>query len=133
LQFRYAPLAELLAESDAVSLHAPPPADGRPLLDAAALALTRRGVLLINTARHDLMDCAAVRAALDSGQVGGAAIDVFDREPPGDRGLVGHPRVIATPHVGGLTDESVDRAVAAAVTNLLDALGTKPPSAREHT
>lgn len=121
--FRLAPLEEVLSTADFLSLHCPPPADGRPLLDAPALARMKPGALLLNTARHELIDTEAVLAALDSGQLAGLAIDVFDAEPPIDRRLVGHPRVLATPHLGGFTRESIDRAMSAAVHNLLTALG----------
>jgi D-3-phosphoglycerate dehydrogenase len=68
------------------------------------------------------MDDDAVLEALDSGQIAGVAIDVFRMEPPEDLRLARHPRVIATPHIGGFTNEGVDRAVSVAVRNMLDAL-----------
>jgi D-3-phosphoglycerate dehydrogenase / 2-oxoglutarate reductase len=117
--FRFAAFDELLASSDAVTLHCPPLADGRRLIDASAIAKMRPGALLVNTARYDLLDPQQVAAALDAGRLGGLAIDVFDCEPPVNNPLAAHPRVIATPHVGGFTDESVDRAVSFAVDNLL--------------
>jgi D-3-phosphoglycerate dehydrogenase len=129
--FRLAGFDEVLAAADCLSLHCPPTADGRPLVDAAALARMKPGALLLNTARHDHIDCGAVLAALDSGRLGGVALDVFDAEPPGDRRLVSHPRVLATPHIGGYTRESIDRAMDAAVGNLLAALmaaGTRAPA-----
>lgn len=120
--FRFAPLDKVLHVSDFVSLHCPPAAVGSPVLDADALSRMKRGVLLINTARYDVFDAAAVLAALDSGQVAGLALDAFDTEPPTDQRLVQHPRVIATPHLGGYTRESIDRAMHSAVENLLAAL-----------
>ena len=120
--FRFAPLDEVLAVSDFVSLHCPPAADGRPILDAAAVARMKRGAFLINTARYDVFDPAAVLAALDSGQLAGLALDAFDTEPPSDGRLVQHPKVIATPHLGGYTQESIDRAMHAAVDQLLAVL-----------
>jgi phosphoglycerate dehydrogenase-like enzyme len=113
---------DLLAASDVITLHCPPPADGTPLLDARRLALTKPGVLLVNTARHELIDIPALVAAIDRGHVAGAALDVFDAEPPIGRAHLASDRVIATPHIGGFTDESVDRAVDVAVDNLLEAL-----------
>jgi D-3-phosphoglycerate dehydrogenase len=114
-------LADVFRESDLLSLHCPPPANGA-LLDAAALATLKQGVCIINTARAGLLDTEATLAALASGRVAGVALDVFEPEPPGDRRLLDHPRVIATPHIGGFTPESIGRAMTQAVHNLLEAL-----------
>ncbi len=115
--FRYASLDEVLAQADVLTLHCPPL--GRPLIDADALGRMKPGVLIVNTARHELIDADALLAALERGTVAGAAIDVYAKEPPGCDPLASHPRVIATPHIGGFTEESVDRAVDTAVENLL--------------
>lgn len=123
--FHFAPLEEMLAASDIVTLHAPGHADGRPLLDAAALARLPRGAMIVNTARASLVDEAALLAALDNGTIGGYGTDVFPQEPPADLTLAGHPRVIATSHIGALTAESVSRATEIAVANLLAALARK--------
>jgi phosphoglycerate dehydrogenase-like enzyme len=120
--FRYVPLEELLSASDVVSLHCPAPEDGTPVIDAAVLGAMRDRALLINTARAALADGPAVLAALESGCLAGFATDVFETEPPGDDPLALHPKVIATPHIGGYTRESIDRAVAAAVENILNVL-----------
>ena len=122
---------DLLAASDVITLHCPPPADGTPLLDARRLGLTKPGVLVVNTARHELIDIPALVAAIDRGHVAGAALDVFDAEPPVERAHLTSGRIIATPHVGGLTDESVDRAVDVAVDNLLESLAASPVSPQE--
>jgi len=124
--FRLAPLEEVLRTADFLSLHCPPTPDGSPLLDASALALMKHGAFVVNTARHDLLDPEAALAALDSGQLAGLAIDVFDTEPPTDTRLAQHGRVVATPHLGGFTRESVDRAMNAAVDGLLAFLGGAP-------
>jgi len=124
--FRYAPLDEVLEKSDVISLHCPASPGGMPLIDAAALARMKKGVLLVNTARADLVDSAALAAALQSGQVAGAATDVFKSEPPENDPLVASERGIATPHLGGFTEESVDRAVQIAVDNLLVELRKVP-------
>lgn len=123
--FRFAPLDELLRVSDVVTLHAPGHADGRPLLGAAELALLPKGAIIVNTARASLVDDAALRVALDEGAIGGYGTDVFPQEPPADLMLAGHPRVIATSHIGALTAESVSRATEIAVANLLAALARK--------
>ena len=115
-------LAELFALSHVITLHCPPPADGRPLVDARRLGLAKPGVVIVNTARHELVDIPALVAAIERGHVAGAALDVFDAEPPIERSHLASDRILATPHIGGFTDESVDRAVDVAVTNLLEAL-----------
>lgn len=119
---RWGEVAEILAEADIVTLHCPAPADGRPLIGAAELATMPSGSILINTARAVLVDEAAILAALDAGGLGCYATDVFDDEPPTSLALAGHPKVIATSHVGGFTQESVNRATEVAVANLMDAL-----------
>jgi D-3-phosphoglycerate dehydrogenase / 2-oxoglutarate reductase len=116
-------LDELLASSDVVSLHAPPPADGRPLLDAARMAVMGRGAVLVNTARSALVDDDAVLAALEDGRLSAYAVDAFDSEPPELTPLLQHERVLATPHIGGYTTGSVRRATTLAVENLLAVLG----------
>ena len=121
--FEYMPMDALLARADILTLHCPSTGTGKPLLDAAAFARIRKNVLLVNTARADLVDTEALLAALEQGRVAGAAFDVFDPEPPVDQPLVRHPRVIATPHIGGFTTESVDRAMQGAVDNLVAFLG----------
>lgn len=118
--FRYADLAEVLAVSDAVTLHCPP--GDQPILTAQSLATMKHGVTVINTARAELVDDAALLAALDSGQVGVLATDVFHAEPPPPSALLAHDRVILTPHAGGFTEESVDRATRSAVENILKVL-----------
>lgn len=119
---RYASLDTTIHHADILSLHCPPPPDGKPLLNTTRLASVKRGVLIVNTARSDLIDPAAMLAALETGAVGGLALDVFDEEPPRDLTLVCHPRVIATAHIGGFTQESINRAMDVAVDNLLLAL-----------
>lgn len=102
------PLPALLARSDVLSLHLPFTPATRHLVDAAALAALPPGALVVNTARGGLIDEPALREALDANHIAGAALDVFETEPPapGDA-LRNHPRVIATPHVAGVTDGSL--------------------------
>jgi D-3-phosphoglycerate dehydrogenase len=124
--FRFAALDDVLAEAEILSLHCPPPPDGLTLLRAETIARLRKGVYVVNTARAALLDETAVLAALNTGHIAGLAVDVFREEPPRDLTLARHDRVIATPHVGGLTEESVTRSVDVAVDNLLRFL---PPPA----
>lgn len=127
-RFAWAPIEAILADADIVSLHCPMPADGRPLIDGAAIAAMRQGAILVNTARAALVDETAVIRALNEGRLGTYATDVFPQEPPKCLDLAGHPKVIATSHIGGFTRESVDRAVEMAVANLLQEL-EKPAKA----
>lgn len=115
-------LEDLLARSSFLTLHCPPPENDAPLLDAAALNRLSQGAYIVNTARAELIDEAALLSLLESGRIAGAALDVFREEPPVNNALVRHPHVIATPHLGGFTRESVDRAMEAAVTHLLEDL-----------
>ncbi|WP_119393000.1 phosphoglycerate dehydrogenase [Taklimakanibacter lacteus] len=119
---RRADLATVLGESEIITLHCPAPADGRPLIDQGVLASGRYGAILINTARASLIDETAVIAALDSGELSAYATDVFSEEPPQQLTLARHPRVIATSHIGGFTEESIDRATEIAVKNLIESL-----------
>src|SRR5205085_1330183 len=84
-------LEELLRRADFMTLHAPLTEKTKNILDAKALARTRKGVRIINCARGGLVDEAALRAALDSGHVAGAAFDVFTTEPATENPLFGHP------------------------------------------
>jgi D-3-phosphoglycerate dehydrogenase len=107
-------LDDLLACSDVVSVHARLSDDTRRMFDADAFAAMRPGAFFVNTARGELVDEAALTAALDSGHLGGAALDVFDPEPPGrDNELVRRSNVVATPHLAGSSKqvslESVQR------------------------
>lgn len=118
-QVSYADLPEVLSKAEILSLHCPMPSDGQPIIDAAGLEAIRSGLILINTARAGLVDEAALRIALDTGKVAAYATDVFAVEPPAPGSLAEHPHVIATSHIGGLTDASVRRATQIAVANLL--------------
>ena len=96
-------LDALLARADFITLHTPMTAQTKNILSADNLAKTKKGVRIINCARGGLVDEAALRAALDSGQVAGAAFDVFVEEPATANPLFGHPNVVATPHLGAST------------------------------
>jgi D-3-phosphoglycerate dehydrogenase / 2-oxoglutarate reductase len=121
--FAWVALDELLAAADVVSLHCPP--GPRPLIDAMALARLRPGSYVVNTARAALVDDEAVLAALEAGTLAGFATDVYAVEPPPLTALLAHDKVVATPHAGALTAESVERATRGAVENLIKVLGTR--------
>lgn len=125
-------LAVLLAESDAVSVHCPYTQQTHHLIDAAAMAQMPKGSYVINTARGGIVDEAALHAALKTGQIGGAALDVFEGEPPvADHPLRTHPRVICTPHVSGVTAASmVNMGVMAAECIAWALTGQSVPDAR---
>jgi D-3-phosphoglycerate dehydrogenase len=99
-------LPELLKRADFITLHTPLTDKTRNILDARALATTKPGVRIINCARGGLVDEAALRVALDSGHVAGAAFDVFIEEPATQNPLFGHPNVVCTPHLGAATTEA---------------------------
>lgn len=106
-------LPELLAASDVVSLHARLTTQTRHLIDTAALAAMRPGAVLINTARGELVDTAALRAALGAGRLRAAVLDVHDPEPPDpDDALLRRPEVFATPHLAGASRQVAERSAA---------------------
>lgn len=125
--FSFVPLQQLWPRAHVLSLHCPPLPSAQPLIGPETLERIRRGVFIVNTARAGLLDEPAILAALNSGHVAGLATDVFAVEPPAQRELAAHPRVIATPHIGGYTEESVSRAMDMAVDNLLAALQPAAP------
>jgi len=99
-------LAELLARADFITLHTPLTDQTRNILSAENLAKAKRGVRIVNCARGGLIDETALKDALESGQVGGAALDVFALEPATENPLFGTPGLIATPHLGASTTEA---------------------------
>jgi D-3-phosphoglycerate dehydrogenase / 2-oxoglutarate reductase len=107
---RVMPLEDLLGQADIVSLHARATADNRNLIGAAAFARMHRGSFLINTARDSLVDEDALRQALISGHLAGAALDVAARPPDGaSHPLLELPNVLLAPHIGGATHETLRR------------------------
>jgi D-3-phosphoglycerate dehydrogenase len=99
-------LDDLLGRADFITLHTPMTAQTKNILSAENLAKTKKGVRIVNCARGGLVDETALRAALDSGHVAGAAFDVFIEEPATANPLFGHPNVVATPHLGASTNEA---------------------------
>lgn len=116
---------ELLARSDFISLHLPLTAETRGMLNAERFAKMKDGARLVCAARGGIIDEAALFDALESGKIAGAALDVFESEPPGATELVGHPKVIATPHVGAQTAEAQSRAAEDIAHEILSALRGK--------
>ncbi len=120
-------LPELLAESDFVSLHAVAQEDGAALLDEVALAAIKPGAIVVNAARGSLIDPAAARDALDDGRLAGLGLDVYDQEPPPpDHPLIGHPRVVHTPHLGASTGAAQRDVSVQVVAKVLAALRGEP-------
>lgn len=100
------PLDDLLRQSDVVSLHTSLSAATEKMIDAAAIAKMKKGARLVNCARGELIDEAALADALRSGHLAGAAVDTFAQEPPKNSPLIGLPNLIATPHIAGSTAEA---------------------------
>ncbi len=100
------PLETLMASSDFITLHLPSTEATRGMLGRKLLARCKPGARIINTARGDLVDEAALAEALDEGRIAGAALDVFREEPPPDTTLAGRREVVATPHIGAATAEA---------------------------
>lgn len=111
-------LDELLTQADVVSLHIPLTAGTRGLIGAKNIFRLRPGAVLINTARGGLIDEPALLTALDSGRIAGAGLDCFAEEPPTDRRLLEHPKILATPHIGGSTEEAIIAMGRAAIAGL---------------
>ncbi|MAO56427.1 MAG: 3-phosphoglycerate dehydrogenase [Rhodospirillaceae bacterium] len=110
-----------LADADFVSLHVPLDATTHHLIGPDELAAMKDGVILINNARGGVVDEAALAAALDSGKVAGAGVDVFSDEPPtADHPLVRHPRTVLAPHNGAASALSLEAAARMTAQNILD-------------
>lgn len=119
-------LDELYTRSDILTLHMPLLPETRGMLGAAAFAKMKRGVYLVCAARGGVIDEDALLRALNSGQVAGAALDVFAQEPPGESPLVAHPNLVATPHIGAQTREAQTRAALDVAEEVLNALHGRP-------
>jgi len=119
-------IQDLYAWSDFISLHLPLNVQTRDMIGPLAFSEMKDGVRLVSAARGGIIDEAALVAALNSGKVAGAALDVFGQEPPGLTEAVSHPRVIATPHIGAQTVEAQSRASDDIAAEVLSALQGRP-------
>ncbi len=120
-------LGALLACSDVVTLHLPSTHETRGMVNAEWFAMQRSGSYLVNTARGDLIDEPALIAALGSGRLAGAGLDVFPREPEVHAAFLTHPRVVTLPHLGSATVVTRRAMASLAVSNLRAVLAGQPP------
>jgi D-3-phosphoglycerate dehydrogenase len=125
---QYVSFDELLRESDVITLHAPLLPETRGIINAQALEKMKSSAYVVNTARGPLVDETAIARALHAGQIAGAALDVFDREPlPSASPLRQAPNLILTPHMAGVTAQSRMAMAAMAVENVARVLRGEPP------
>lgn len=115
-------LEELFRRSDFITVHTPLNAQTKSLLGDAAFAQCKKGVRVVNCARGGIIDEQALLRALNSGQVAGAALDVYESEPPKGNPLVGHPKVVVTPHLGASTEEAQEKVAVQIAEEIVDAL-----------
>ena len=115
-------LDEIYRRSDYITVHTPLNNETKGLLNDETIAKCKKGVRLINCARGGIIDEGALLRALESGQVAGAALDVYTAEPPKDFALVKHPKVVATPHLGASTEEAQEKVAIQIAEQIADAL-----------
>ncbi len=127
LQISFADLDNLLAASDVVTLHVPLTEETRHMINKDSLAKMKKGAYLINTARGSIVDEQDLAEALRSGQLSGAALDVFDNEPNINPELIGMENIILTPHIASATWEAREKMGEQAVQAILDLLKDKKP------
>ncbi|MEV7041079.1 D-glycerate dehydrogenase [Amycolatopsis sp. NPDC051061] len=118
---------ELLARSDVVSLHCPLTPETRHLIDATALRAMKPGAYLVNTTRGPVVDEAALADALEAGEIAGAALDVFEKEPEVEPRLLGRDDVVLSPHLGSATVETRTAMAVLAARNVAAVLAGRPP------
>lgn len=118
---------ELLARSDVVSLHCPLTPETRHLIDAAALRAMKPGAFLVNTTRGPVVDEAALADALEAGEIAGAALDVFEKEPEVEPRLLDRDDVVLSPHLGSATVETRTAMAVLAARNVAAVLAGRPP------
>src|ERR1700744_2298155 len=124
-------LDDVFKEADYISLHTNLTPETRDMINAGSIAKMKKGVLILNCARGEIVNTADMVAGLNSGQVGGYGTDVLDHEPPpADHPLLKLPNVVCTPHVGSRTFESVVRQATTSVKNLILAINGEKPIAQ---
>lgn len=119
-------LEDVLSRSDVITLHLPLTEETRHLINAERLAMMKPGALIINTSRGSTVDEAALSEALRSGQLGGAALDVREQEPPGESPLHDLPNVLLTPHIASWTEESLHRVISTVTADVARVLDGQP-------
>ncbi len=123
------PLEDIWRRSDVISLHCPLTDDNRDMVNQDTLALCKPGLILVNTGRGGLVDERALLVAMGTGKVAMAGLDAFAQEPPPqDHPFFGHPRLVLSPHIGGVTSDAYVNMGVAAANNILAALGSEVPS-----
>jgi phosphoglycerate dehydrogenase-like enzyme len=123
----YLPLEDLLATADVVTVHVLLTGETRHLLDARRLALLKPTAYIVNTCRGPVIDERALARALATEQIAGAALDVFEEEPPQDSPILSAPNVLLSPHIAGISRESARRMAGMAVTEAVRSLKGLPP------
>jgi D-3-phosphoglycerate dehydrogenase len=124
-------LEEIFSRCDIISLHTNLTDQTHGMISAASIASMKKGVMILNCARGELVNTADMVAALESGQVGGYGTDVLDQEPPpADHPLLSAPNCVITPHIGSRTYESVERQAVMATQNLINCLKGESPLAQ---
>jgi len=128
LGMSFVPLHSLLKVSDMISLHVPLTSDTRGLIGQREISLMKKGTYIVNTARGGIVDSDALAEGLRSGQIAGAAVDVFDTEPPDfSSRLFNVERIIMTPHIGAYTIEAIRRMDCIAAENIVKVLHAETP------
>lgn len=120
MNIELASLPDVLRRSDFISMHTPLTQETHHLLSDREFAVCKKGSRLVNCARGGIVDDSALLRALESGQLAGAALDVFEQEPPTDSPLLLHPRVIATPHLGASTEDAQERVAEQVARQMVD-------------
>lgn len=134
LGIQYKSKAEILSEADFITLHLPLTPETRGFIGIDALKAMKKTSLLVNTSRGGIVDEKALYVALKEGEIAGAALDVFEHEPPGKTPLVELDNFIGTPHIGGITTEAIDRigmTVAQDIVSVLKGQTPKFPANKE--